>query len=316
MFKTPRLMATRFVSCFRSDKFMKMMNRNGIRYFHFSSSSLTTNLKSHVFIGDQKVPVFLAKGLESSIDIDRVINYSPFKSWLTNIQNVMNENQEKSLNSNTYHWKELLFEGIEIQSVDIFGSRNIIGFVKFKVNVTVKTDKDEIKKLPGIVFARGGSVGILIVLQCIEDGKEYLLLVQQPRIAIGNLHSLEIPAGSMDDNGNFSGVAAKEVKEETGIEIKDAELIDLTEYCLESKFSGHYMSPGASDEVMRFFLHKTQMTRVQINALKEKMAGSEYENEIILLKVLSIEEAVKTSPDAKLLVALFMYNLYLNKSKI
>lgn len=68
------------------------------------------------------------------------------------------------------------------------------------------------------------------------------------------------------------------------------------------------MSPGGSDEFMRFFLYKTQMTREEINALKGKMTGSEHENEIIHLKVLTIDEAVKTSPDAKLLVALFIYN--------
>jgi ADP-sugar diphosphatase len=40
---------------------------------------------------------------------------------------------------------------------------------------------------------------------------------------------LEIPAGMLDEHsGEFAGVAAKELKEETGLEIKEDELIDMT----------------------------------------------------------------------------------------
>ena len=38
---------------------------------------------------------------------------------------------------------------------------------------------------------------------------------------------LECPAGMMDEEGNFLGVAAKELKEETGIVIKSSDLISL-----------------------------------------------------------------------------------------
>lgn len=36
--------------------------------------------------------------------------------------------------------------------------------------------------------------------------------------------TLEIPAGMLDESDNFSGVAAKEIKEETGISIEHNEM--------------------------------------------------------------------------------------------
>lgn len=42
----------------------------------------------------------------------------------------------------------------------------------------------------------------------------------------------------MLDNGNFTGVAAKELKEETGIEIKEKDLVDLIGLSYNGKFKG------------------------------------------------------------------------------
>ena len=39
---------------------------------------------------------------------------------------------------------------------------------------------------------------------------------------------VEIPAGMLDGESNFVGVAAKELKEETGIEITAEKLINMT----------------------------------------------------------------------------------------
>jgi hypothetical protein len=62
--------------------------------------------------------------------------------------------------------KEFIVKKILIQSVDMFGSR--MGFVKFKGDVTDK----EGRVIPSIVFMRGASVGMLIVITCEEDKKQ------------------------------------------------------------------------------------------------------------------------------------------------
>lgn len=57
---------------------------------------------------------------------------------------------------------------------------------------------------------------------------------------------LEVPAGMIDENGNFIGVAAKELQEETGIIVKEENLNFLGSF---------YSSPGGSDEeVLMYFV--------------------------------------------------------------
>ena len=86
----------------------------------------------------------------------------------------------------------------------MFGPR--VGFVKFRSEALVVTDTgiaDGTVGVPSIVFMRGGSVGVLIVLEC--EGEEFTILTHQARVAAHD-HSLpEIPCGMMDGSGNFKG---------------------------------------------------------------------------------------------------------------
>ena len=66
---------------------------------------------------------------------------------------------------------KLFVEDIHIQSIDMFGSR--VGFVKFKTTAKVNVGGERgVIDVPGIVFMRGGAVGILVILEC--DGEEYV----------------------------------------------------------------------------------------------------------------------------------------------
>ncbi len=77
-------------------------------------------------------------------------------------------------------------------------------------------------RVPGIVFLRGGAVAILVLLAC-ED-KTFILLCRQPRVPVGSVSFPEIPAGMLDGDGKFAGVAAKELEEETGLIINEDEV--------------------------------------------------------------------------------------------
>ena len=59
-------------------------------------------------------------------------------------------------------------------------------------------------KLPSYIFLRGHAVGILMFVN------EKLLLVEQYRVPIQQT-LLEVPAGMIDESGDFVGVAAKEI---------------------------------------------------------------------------------------------------------
>lgn len=95
---------------------------------------------------------------------------------------------------------------------------------------TAEVSNKDGEKLPGSLFLRGGSVAILLILQpedVSDNSEEYVILTMQPRIPVGSLEFVEIPAGMLDDTGTLTGAAAREIKEETRLKIHDEELIDM-----------------------------------------------------------------------------------------
>ncbi|CAK0886736.1 unnamed protein product [Prorocentrum cordatum] len=67
--------------------------------------------------------------------------------------------------------------GVHLQSVDMFGQR--VGFLKLVADVSVGG-----QRVPGVVFMRGGSVAVLVVLEC--EGEEHTVLVRQPRVPVSD----------------------------------------------------------------------------------------------------------------------------------
>lgn len=156
----------------------------------------------------QPVPVTYQTPIEESA-VKLALAGVPFQEWLKQLETQQNLN----------------LKSILIQNIDMFGPR--VGFIKFKGEVTktviteqvdlngVKSLLREEKQIPNIVFMRGGSVAILVVL-ITPKNRKYTLLTRQARFPIGFDHFPEIPAGMLDGNGDFKGVAAKEMEEETG----------------------------------------------------------------------------------------------------
>ena len=164
---------------------------------------------------------------------------------------------------------------IHIQGVDHFGKR--IGFVKFQcdANVTVSNDTVETIPVPGIVFMRGSSVGILVILEC--EGKEYTLLTYQARVPVGNHNLPEIPAGMMDGRGNFRGAAAEEIEQECDIVISETDLVDLTALAYgdaeDAEWKGIAPSPGGCDEWVRLYLLRRCVTKDVLEQLEGRLTG-------------------------------------------
>jgi ADP-sugar diphosphatase len=210
---------------------------------------------------------------------DKIFEMKAFKDW------------QRALDS------EFLVKSILIQSVDMFGPR--VGFIKFKAQVSDK----EGSTVPSIVFMRGASVAVLFVIRCEETGDQYTILTVQARFPTGKYHFADIPAGMVDGNGDFTGVAAKEMKEETGIEVVSLDwsiylkwilksdsllqllyavfpqvnvkdLVDLTDLSADvagvvnqGLMPGIYPSCGGCDEFMRFYACRKIMKLVRTVAI-------------------------------------------------
>lgn len=180
----------------------------------------------------------------------------------------------------------------------------------------IKNKDDE--SLPGSVFLRGPSVGMLVVLQPddVDKGSQkdkWVILTVQPRIPAGTLRIVELPAGMVDD-GTFSGSAAKEIKEELGLEIPEKELVNLSELAVPKEENGEklpqamFPSAGGSDEYVPIFLHEKRVKRGTLKEWTGKLTGLREHGEKITLKLCRLEDLWKVGGrDSKALAACAMY---------
>ena len=158
-----------------------------------------------------------------------------------------------------------------------------------------------------------------------SDEEGYVVLTVQPRIPAGSLGFIELPAGMLDDSGTFAGSAANELKEEVGIEVKDADLVDMTALGLSSSSENPkerlqkavYTSPGGSDEFIPVFLHKRKVPRDHIKEWEGKLTGLREEGEKITLKLCKLSDLWKVGiRDGKTLAAWGLYEGLRREGKV
>lgn len=158
-----------------------------------------------------------------------------------------------------------------------------------------------------------GSVALLTVLRCQNgkdsdgkdsdgkeyEGKDYAVMTVPPRFCTGSFDVFEVPAGKLDGSGNFVGVAATEMKQELGFEIKNTDLTNLSK--VTGNPDGFYLSPGDSEETIRLFLYEKNVTRKELNDMEGRLAGDQ-----ITLKIVPLED-LWTVADATTVVAYTLY---------
>ncbi|CAN1333014.1 Nudix hydrolase 14, chloroplastic [Linum perenne] len=240
---------------------------------------------------DHAVKVVAAPGVSESA-FRSAIDSSLFKQWLHNLQS------ESGILANG----DLMLKQVLVQGVDMFGQR--IGFLKFKADIL---DKETGTKVPGIVFARGPAVTALILLDC--EGKTYAVLTEQVRVPTGKV-VLELPAGMLDDDkGDFVGTAIREVEEETGIQLKLEDMVDLTAFLDPSTGQRVIPSPGGCDEEISIFLYRGSVSKEVITQLQGKETGLRDHGEMIKVRVVDYETLWRMTPDAKALMAIALYEM-------
>lgn len=159
----------------------------------------------------------------------------------------------------------------------------------------------------------------------------YVLLTVQPRIATGSLSFVELPAGMIDGDSNFAGVAAKEIEEELGLVIKQSELTCLTDKvgdirrardavkgpgthtkpgpaATENIPFAMYPSAGGCDEYIKIFSHERRVPRSTLHEWEGKYGGLRDEGEMITLKVVPMADLwLEGAMDSKALAAAALY---------
>jgi len=154
---------------------------------------------------------------------------------------------------------------------------------------TLKTPDGRETKLE--IVDHGGSVVIIPI-----DADGNLLFVRQYRHAAA-MDMLELPAGTRDGDEPFEECAAREIREETGMEART--LIHVGSF---------YLAPGYSTEFMGVFL----ATDLKDNPLQAD------DDEFLSVEKIPIREAIQSAergeiPDAKSLAALLLARPHLEK---
>ena len=139
------------------------------------------------------------------------------------------------------------------------------------------------------IIEHGGSV-VLIPID--DDGN--LLFVRQYRHAVGR-DLLELPAGTRDNNELFEECAAREIREETGMQAGKLQ-----------KVGEFYLAPGYSSEFMVVFL---------ATGLKDNPLDAD-DDEFLEVEKIPLKQAIQMAergdiPDAISLAALLLAKSYL-----
>jgi ADP-sugar diphosphatase len=128
----------------------------------------------------------------------------------------------------------------------------------------------------------------------------------------------------LDDSGTFSGAAAKEITEETGLVIPEDELIDMTALAAtpphqagEKLQAAMFSTPGACDEYIPIFLNQRRVPRDQLQEWQGKLTGLREEGERITLKLVPLSDLWKEGArDGKTLAAWALYEGLRREGKI
>lgn len=197
-------------------------------------------------------------------------------------------------------WKGRLLEnGLQIHEIEEKYTRHNhkdeVLFSLLMLNATTP----EGNKIPPICFLKGE---VLCVLVCLIDEatqEKYLLLVKQRRVCDGSM-TYEHPAGMLDSESDAYKVAAKEVWEETGIEVSKNQLVQLLNFPA-------YPSSGTCDEAMYYFYCELTLPLEKIKAYNNNFMGEASEHERIVTCVLPFLEAHRCINNVNGLLLNFLY---------
>jgi ADP-sugar diphosphatase len=155
-------------------------------------------------------------------------------------------------------------------------------------------------KLPGIALVRGNACVAVVLLRNRASGEERFLMIRQWRTGSGT-YALEFPAGMIDRNIDTPAeVAAKEIHEETGLEIAADSLVSLAGKPL-------YTSAGLIDEAILYYGCVVELDPGEYEAFEGRKAGSPHEGESISVTLRTRMQAESETTSAQVLLGFYLF---------
>ncbi|WP_128544765.1 NUDIX hydrolase [Larkinella soli] len=182
------------------------------------------------------------------------------------------------------NWRRRLEDNrIDIRSVrDAYTRHGKDGDVLYTL-VEIDARTPDGNALTPLCFVKGDAVSMVVVLIDGQTGEKFVLMVRQRRVSDGS-ETYEHPAGMIDEGETPIEVAARELKEETGLDVSTGELVELSS-------KPWFSATATSDERLSFFYCERRMPGADIRAMHGRRTGKASENEQTRLHVASLPEA-------------------------
>lgn len=181
---------------------------------------------------------------------------------------------------------------------ELWSRAEIQGEIRFALfSLEYRTSEGKLR--PWITFFRPDAVAVLVVIHEKETGKRYAVIVEQLRVPTGK-KLFEIPAGTIEDEGDPEETAVREIEEETGFVITKEDLSVLGTY---------YLSPGACPERITLYACELERSKEEIRQLQDSKWGLHEHGEYISLHLIKFEDVPKRVEDAKSLLAYFLFQI-------
>lgn len=167
------------------------------------------------------------------------------------------------------------------------GSRTVYdgSFISLSVDRFRFADGEEVQRA---IVHHPGAVGVV----CCSD--EHVVLVRQPREAVGDPDSLELPAGKLEEGEDVVASARRELAEEVGLAAERWEHL-----------SSFHSSIGVMDEEVHVYL-ATGLSEASADADPEGPQAENERIEIVRWPLDDLDGALAATHDAKTIIGLLL----------
>eukprot|EP00300_Choanocystis_sp_HF-7_P013460 c18307_g1_i3.p1 GENE.c18307_g1_i3~~c18307_g1_i3.p1 ORF type:complete len:276 (+),score=49.86 c18307_g1_i3:179-1006(+) len=154
------------------------------------------------------------------------------------------------------------------------------------------------------MYMRGRSVSVLLVLTYM--GEDFTVVTVQPKVPTAKASFPEIPSAAVPKGSELDTL--KTIKRRTGLEIRQSDLINMTEHAFGNEYPGIIPCPSYSDEQITLWLCQLKVdSHHELERLRQAVMTDDNDNNVAL-RVVPLADLWQIAPDGKSLSALIIYH--------
>lgn len=251
---------------------------------------------------------------ERGLTQQRLLTFRAFDDWWRQLERSMTAQVEAT---HEFHENPYVLRCIRVQAFDSFQleDKEHIKFMK----IFAEIENDRADWLPGVVFLRGSTVAVLMIIQPSDaPSEQHVIMTEQACVAAGSLSFLELPSGMVEDDTDMTSAVTRLFQEQIGITPIVNELINMTQMAdslqnddllISGGLTGAiYPSPNTCDERISMFLWKKEMDRLELEMLRDRLTTNRAEFDLVPIRFVEYDKLISiANRDGKTLAAWALY---------